>query len=143
MVSADGGGGVVGELGAGLGEDGIEVGVGVDRGPGGLGEEGELVEEAGFLLGDDDGHVGEAAPVVAGVVGDGLEEAFVEGDGGAVSGLVEGAVVGLGVWVVPSGDCPVVLDPRYRHGLFLPVFCAFFGVVGTTVPEWWWCLLLL
>ena len=82
--------------------------------------------------------------MVCGVVGDGLEEAFVEGDCGAVSGLVEGAVVGPVVWVVSAGDYPAVVDlSSDGHGLFLPVFCAFFGVVGTTVPEWWWCLLLL
>ena len=117
--------GVGGKLGAGLGKDGVEVSVVVDGGPGGLSEEGELVEEAGFLLGDYDGHVGEAGPVVGGVVGDGLDEALVEGDRGEVAGLVEGAVVGLGVWVVSFGDCPVVLDPRYRHGLFPPVSTAF------------------
>ena len=74
--------------------------------------------------------------MVGGVVGDGLEEALVEGDGGAVAGLVEGAVVGPVVWVVSSGDCPAVVDlGSDDHGLFPPVFGVFLCVVGTTVPE--------
>ena len=74
--------------------------------------------------------------MVCGIVGDGLKEALVEVDGGAVAGLVEGTVVGPVVWVVSAGDCPAVVDlSSDGHGLFPPVLCVFLCVLGTTVPE--------
>ena len=103
MVAVDAGWGRGVELVPGCGQELVGVGVLVDADPGGLGDSDQAVPEGRHMGGDHDGHVGQVDPVVGRVVWDRLEEAVVEGDGGVVAGLVQGAVVGLAVGVVAPG----------------------------------------